>query len=72
MIPRARARGGFFGLIAGMAAVALVDVTTDIAFLWLNVVGAVAVVAVGMLLSLLLPDRGEPNITATEAAGIDA
>jgi solute:Na+ symporter, SSS family len=63
MIPRARALGAFVGLLAGMAAVAAVTFGPDIArwfgkgfptvaFLWLNVIGAVTVVAVGMLLSL--------------------
>jgi len=77
MIPRARANGAFFGLVAGMTVVALVNfgrslpvlladfsmatfvkVTTaprDISFLWDNVIGAVTVVAVGMLLSSLSP-----------------
>jgi len=50
-IPRATARGAFFGLLAGMFSVALVTTMTGISFLWYNVVGAVAVVAVGMLLS---------------------
>ena len=35
-----------------MASVAWVASTTNIAFLWHNVVGAVAVVVVGMLVSL--------------------
>ncbi|MBW3552406.1 MAG: sodium:solute symporter [Gemmatimonadetes bacterium] len=71
MIPRARPLGAFVGLIAGMLTVGLVDWRTDIAFLWLNVVGAFAVVAVGMLLSLL-QRGGEDTPTALEAAGIDA
>ncbi|MGQ0642389.1 MAG: sodium:solute symporter [Gemmatimonadaceae bacterium] len=53
MIPRARARGAFAGLIAGMAAVASVAFgAPSVSFLWQNVVGAVTVVAVGMLLSM--------------------
>jgi Na+/proline symporter len=55
--PRATARGAFWGLLAGMAAVAAVAVTTDIAFLWHNVVGAAAVVAVGLLVSLAGPSQ---------------
>jgi hypothetical protein len=52
MIPRANALGAFVGLIAGMAAVGAVSYwDRDFAFLWLNVVGAVTVVAVGMALS---------------------
>ena len=69
MIPRARPLGAFVGLIAGMLTVGLVDRGTDIAFLWLNVVGAFAVVAVGMLLSLL--HHGPDTPTALEAAGIE-
>ena len=53
MIPRARARGAFIGLLAGMAAVASVNFgAPTVSFLWHNVIGAVTVVAVGMLLSL--------------------
>jgi Na+/proline symporter len=51
--PRATGHGAFVGLIAGMAAVAWVATTTDIAFLWHNVVGAVAVVIVGLAVSLV-------------------
>ena len=50
---RATSRGAFWGLLAGMAAVGLVARYSSIAFLWLNVVGAVAVVAIGMVISLL-------------------
>lgn len=53
MIPRARALGAFFGLIAGMVTVALISwQIPSIAFLWHNVTGAVTVVAVGLLLSV--------------------
>jgi Na+/proline symporter len=48
---RATSRGAFWGLLAGMAAVALVARYSSIAFLWHNVVGVVVVVSVGMLLS---------------------
>ena len=47
---RATGRGAFWGLIAGMAAVAAVAFTTPISFLWHNVVGVVVVVAVGTVL----------------------
>jgi Na+/proline symporter len=61
--PRATGHGAFIGLIAGMVSVALVASFTPLAFLWHNVVGAVAVVIVGMLVSaaergLRRPDRG--------------
>ena len=53
MIPRARAVGAFWGLIAGMSAVAAVSFgLPQVAFLWHNVIGAVVVVAVGLVLSL--------------------
>jgi Na+/proline symporter len=64
MIPRARGAGAFFGLIAGMAAVGAVTFGAPrISFLWHNVIGAVTVVAVGMLISLLIGPR--PARTAT-------
>jgi len=53
MIPRARAVGAFWGLLAGMGAVASVSFgLPQVAFLWHNVVGAVTVVVVGMVLSV--------------------
>jgi SSS family transporter len=52
-VPRATANGAFFGLLAGMASVAWVASFTRIAFLWHNVVGAVVVVLVGLLISLV-------------------
>ena len=48
---RATGRGAFWGLLAGMAAVAVVASSTSISFLWHNVVGVVVVVVVGMALS---------------------
>lgn len=54
---RATGNGAFFGLLAGIATVAVVGNLTKISFLWYNVVGCVAVVAVGMLISLI--DRKE-------------
>ncbi len=52
-VPLATGTGAFVGLIAGMASVAWVTRFTNIAFLWHNVVGAVVVVAVGLLVSLM-------------------
>ena len=49
--PRATANGAFVGLIAGMGAVAWAASFTSVAFLWHNVIGAVAVVIVGLLVS---------------------
>ena len=48
---RATGTGAFLGLIAGMASVAWVATFTRVAFLWHNVVGAAAVVIVGVILS---------------------
>jgi solute:Na+ symporter, SSS family len=54
MMPRARATGAFFGLIAGMAAVGAVNLTApSVSWLWHNVIGAVSVLAVGFVLSTL-------------------
>ncbi|ODS56410.1 MAG: sodium:solute symporter [Acidobacteria bacterium SCN 69-37] len=58
-VPRANGRGAFLGLMAGMGSVALVFFFTDVAFLWHNVVGAVAVVVVGTMASYVR--RTEPS-----------
>jgi solute:Na+ symporter, SSS family len=50
---RATGRGAFWGMLCGLASVAVVSYFTKISFLWYNVIGCVVVVAVGMLLSLL-------------------
>jgi Na+/proline symporter len=55
LTPRATARGAFYGLFAGMAAVFLVSSLTPVAFLWYNVVGAVTVFAVGLLITAVAP-----------------
>jgi solute:Na+ symporter, SSS family len=49
----ATGNGAFVGLIAGMCSVAWVASFTRIAFLWQNVVGAVAVVIVGVAVSAI-------------------
>jgi SSS family solute:Na+ symporter len=67
-IPRARGRGAFFGLIGGMGTVAAISLTTDIAYLWNNVIGAVAVVAIGLLLSLGAPSDDDRAAAAGRAA----
>lgn len=52
-LPFATGRGALFGLIAGMGSVAAVSfLAPEISFLWHNVIGAVAVVAIGSALSL--------------------
>ncbi|MCC6929900.1 MAG: sodium:solute symporter [Gemmatimonadaceae bacterium] len=53
MIRRSTATGAFVGLLAGMASVAAVSFgLPQVSFLWHNVIGAVAVVVVGSLLSV--------------------
>jgi SSS family solute:Na+ symporter len=60
--PRATGNGAFIGLCAGMASVAWAASFTSLAFLWHNVIGAVVVVIVGLIVSLVertLRPRGE-------------
>ncbi|HEY0971213.1 MAG TPA: sodium:solute symporter [Gemmatimonadales bacterium] len=62
MLPGAKARGAFVGLIAGMSAVAAVNFgAPEVSFLWHNVVGAVTVVVVGILLSMGRSPDLEPS-----------
>jgi SSS family transporter len=64
MIPSARAKGAFIGLIAGMAAVAAVNFgAPQVAFLWHNVVGAVTVVVVGILVGMVGGNQRAPAST---------
>jgi SSS family transporter len=57
LTPRASARGAFYGLITGLLTVALVSVSTSLAFLWYNVVGAVTVFVTGLVITAALPER---------------
>ena len=66
--PRANGNGAFAGLIAGMIAVGYIETFTDIEFLWLNIVGAVAVFVVGMLVSAILPGKPPAGAAARKAA----
>jgi Na+/proline symporter len=54
--PKATGNGAFIGLLAGMGSVAWAASFTSVAFLWHNVIGAVAVVIVGMAISLVRPE----------------
>jgi Na+/proline symporter len=63
-VKRATSRGAFWGLIAGMAAVALVARYTSMAFLWHNVVGCTAVVGIGLIVSLF--DRASSGEDASQ------
>ena len=51
LVKKATGDGAFWGLIAGMVAVFIVSVTTDISYLYYNVVGTFTVLAVGTLFS---------------------
>lgn len=55
LVPRARANGAFVGLLVGMGVVATVAFTTDVSWLWYNVVGAGTVLAVGGGHALIAP-----------------
>ena len=48
---RATGNGAFVGLIGGMTTVLIVAITTNISFLWYNLVGACAVFVVGAIIS---------------------
>jgi SSS family solute:Na+ symporter len=48
---RVTGNGAFIGLIGGMVSVFMVAISTDISFLWYNLVGALAVVIIGNLTS---------------------
>ena len=52
MVPRARGMGALVGLVLGMVAVGLIEWRTDVAYLWLNVIGAGTVVGVGVVLGM--------------------
>ena len=70
LVPRATASGAFWGLISGMAvvlAVAFSPWTRDIAFLWHNLVGAVAVVVVGLGISACGSRRSEGQASEGQA-----
>jgi SSS family solute:Na+ symporter len=62
-LPRATGNGAFIGLIAGMAVVFAAAQMTNVAFLWHNVTGAVAVVVIGLIVSSL--SRGPAKARAT-------
>jgi len=61
MTRRARPAGAFVGLLAGMVAVGSVSFgAPKVSFLWHNVIGALVVVVVGSLISLLDPKATVP------------
>jgi SSS family solute:Na+ symporter len=62
LVKRATAAGAFWGLIAGMVVVLTVAFspwTSDIAFLWHNLIGAVVVVVVGTAISAITKGKGQ-------------
>jgi SSS family transporter len=56
-VKRATGTGAFLGVIVGMAAVIYVSWFTDLAWLYYNVVGPVVVLAVGILVSYIFPEK---------------
>ena len=49
--PRVKARGAFYGVLAGEAAIFAAHTFTGISFLWYNVIGCLVVVVTGVILS---------------------
>jgi hypothetical protein len=54
---RANGNGAFIGMAAGMATILYVAFYTKVAFLWHNLIATVVVIAVGLLMSALLPKK---------------
>ena len=52
-VPRAAPAGAFYGLLFGIVSVWIASTYSNIAFLWFNVVGCLATVAAGYLISLI-------------------
>ncbi len=65
-VPRSNCTGATVGLLLGMASVFLVSITTDISWLYYNVVGAGVVVLVGTLLGR---DPSERRRSVSSGAG---
>ena len=64
--PRATSNGAFVGLLAGMGSVAWAASYTNVAFLWHNVIGAVAAVVGGLVFSAILPGRPAGGVAAAQ------
>jgi solute:Na+ symporter, SSS family len=60
--PAVKARGAFYGVLAGEAVIFAAYFFTKIAFLWFNVIGCIVVVIVGLLISRA---ESEPAIRGT-------
>jgi Na+/proline symporter len=65
LVRRAHGTPAFIGLISGMSAVLTVSLTTDVSWLWYNVVGTVTVLVVGGGLSRMLP---APSLVGSSGA----
>jgi SSS family solute:Na+ symporter len=66
---RANANGALAGLIVGMSSVAFVGLTTDVAYLWQNVIGTVVVVVVGLLVTMVAPGARPETTTLSSERG---
>ncbi len=67
--PRVRARGAFWGVLAGETAIFACWYFTNLAFLWYNVVGCVVVVLTGVLVSRVERFTGLGPPSSTPHAG---
>ena len=65
LVRRADGNGAFWGLLGGMLAVFTVSITTDISWLYYNVVGAFAVLGIGTVVSLLASNGSRERGAAT-------
>lgn len=56
---RVGANAAFIALLTGMGTVALVGFSTNVSWLWQNVVGTLVVVVVGVALSFVMPEKAK-------------
>jgi Na+/proline symporter len=66
---RANANGALAGLIVGMSSVAVVGLTTNVAYLWQNVIGTAVVVVVGLLVTMVAPGARPDTTTLSSERG---
>ncbi|HSG46910.1 MAG TPA: sodium:solute symporter [Longimicrobiales bacterium] len=57
LVKGANGNGAFWGLVAGMGSVFGISLVTEIAYLWFNVIGTVAVLVVGVVVSAMTGGR---------------
>jgi Na+/proline symporter len=65
---KANGHGAFWGLVGGMGSVIAIELVTDIAYLWFNVIGTFAVLIVGTVVSRMTGGRDGGSGGATTAA----